>query len=224
MTRHPIAWCLAISCCALALAAPLGKRERAQLMAEAQAALRAALTAQGLKKRALRAGDPSALADQEQIEDESFRKIPPLLEKLGEANDKKTWRFICKVADRVPARYGCHQAVLAAATKMSDPAVQADIKKSALKLKSPALRRVLVLHLANRKEWDVLVRALKDRDEQVAALAAWRLIDNRVEEAVEPMIDRLERLEGDRSGIWDVLRNGLGRLLGKRCNFAAEYR
>ncbi len=124
----------------------------------------------------------------------------------------------------MPARLEPEAIVLKAVENMTDSAVQADVRKRALKFKSAKLRRAVVLHMGNKKEWDVLIRAINDKDEGVASLAAWRLIDARVEGAVVPMIDRLEKLENKKAGIWDVLRNGLGRMLGQRCSMAIEYR
>ncbi len=150
--------------------------------------------------------------------------VGELLAKLAADDDKKTFKFMVKVVEKSPPQYELHLVLRDAVARMSDKGVQREVEKEATRSKSPLVRRALVLHLAGQQRWEVLIEALGDDDEQVAALAAWRLIDSRVEAAVEPMIATMERLERDKAGIWDVLRNGLGQLLGGRSQLAIEYR
>jgi hypothetical protein len=209
-----------------ALGAPLSKGEKKKLKTAVAMAVQKARTAEALAKSFRKKGEESEANGQEGIAEDNWALISSEdgpLSKLAEANDKKTWKFLIKTAARVPENFGIEVIVRKAAEAMSDPAVQSEIKKSALKSKNPKIRRELVMHMANKKEWGLLVKAIKDKDEGVASIAAWRLIDNRVESAVDPMIAELERLERDKGGIWDVLRDGLGRMLGQRASSAIEY-
>jgi hypothetical protein len=211
----------------LVSAGDLSKQEKKKLKFEAAGALQRAMRAEQMAKRARKQGDADVEQEQLNEADDAWRSLSGdqgLLGKLAEANDKGTWKFISKTAARVPPGYGIEAVIRKAAESMVDKGVQAEIRKKALKFKNPKIRRELVLHMANAKEWGVLLSALQDKDEGVASLAAWRLVDNRIEAAVEPLLDLLEKLERNKSGIWDVARNGLGVLLGQRCGSAIEYR
>lgn len=153
-----------------------------------------------------------------------WETVGSLLEQLAAANDKKTFKFMLKVVEKAPPRYELHDVLRDALATMDDDGVAKEADKAATHSRSPLIRRALILHLANRERWDVLIDAMEDKDEQVAALATWKLVDNRIERAVAPMIDLMEKLEKDQAGIWDVLRNGLGKLLGGRSQMAIEYR
>ncbi len=150
--------------------------------------------------------------------------VGELLRQLAADDDRKTFSFIVNVIESAPPGYELGMVLRDIVSHMSDKGVQREIEKEALKSKSPEVRRALIMHLAERERWPVLIDSLRDDDEQVAALAAWKLIDHRVEAAVEPMIDLMEKLEKEQEGIWDVLRNGLGKLLGGRSELAIEYR
>jgi hypothetical protein len=218
--QHAVRIALAlVACGSLALA-----QDAAKSKAETMTALKHALEAQARMKKAQRAGDQGEVDSQWGIMDQQFRNVVIGMNELAEAPDKKTWKLLCKVAEKVPDEFGPDEPILKAATTATDAGVQADIKKRALKFKSPKIRRALVLQLARQKEWGALLKAIKDKDEGVASLAAWKLMDNKVESAVVPLLDQLEKLERSRSGIWDVLHHGMGKLLGKKCNSAIEYR
>jgi len=98
------------------------------------------------------------------------------------------------------------------------------VSREAADSPSPFVRRQLLLACADREAWDPLLEALEDEDEECAAQAIWELVDARVEEAVEPMLERMEELDRRREHVWDVLRSGLGRLLGERRESAEAYR
>ena len=152
--------------------------------------------------------------------------VPGLIKELAAADDKKTFKLMLKVAGMAPVRYR-HEVSLALRTvagQMKSKAVQKELRKAARKARSAAVRRALIIHLAAEKDWDTLIAAIRDKDEGVAALAAWNLVDARVTKAVEPMIDELARLEKKRAGIWDVLKIGLGRMLGKKLSNSVSYR
>lgn len=142
---------------------------------------------------------------------------------LGEADDPKIWSVMVKVVEKSPPEEQLELSLADAASKMTKPKSLKAIEKTALKSRQSRIRRVLVSSLARLKNWKGLIGALKDKDEQTAAMAAWALIDNKVADGVKPMIDLLGKLEGKRDGIWDVLHKGLGRMLGLKCNSSIEY-
>jgi hypothetical protein len=146
------------------------------------------------------------------------------LKALAAANDKKTWKLMVGVVEKSPPAAVLELVLADAAKSMTHPKVQAEVRKTAVKSKHARVRRVLMTQLGRQKDWKSLILAIKDKDEQTAAMAAWALIDNRVPAAVTPMIDRLAKLEKTKGGIWDVLYKGLGQMLGMRCNSAIEYR
>ncbi|MGE0707806.1 MAG: VWA domain-containing protein [Planctomycetota bacterium] len=146
------------------------------------------------------------------------------LKALAAADDKKAWQLMVKVVEKSPPEAQLELILADAAKTMTNAGVQAEVRKTAVKSSQARIRRVLIGSLAEVKDWDGLAKALKDKDEQVAAMAAWALIDARAPEGVEPLLERLEQLEKNRDGIWDVLNKGLGQLLGLRCSSAIEYR
>jgi hypothetical protein len=154
----------------------------------------------------------------------SWNRVAELMADLARANDKKTWTFLVKVAERAPETSDCATALRGCAQAMGDKKVQEEVKKTALRSPSAAVRRQLILHVAAQRDWPALIDALKDKDEQVAAVAAWNLVDAKVEAAVEPLIATMEKLDRSHDGIWDVCRNGLAKLLGQRFESAVEYR
>ena len=142
---------------------------------------------------------------------------------LGAADDPKIWSVMVKVVEKSPPEEQLELSLADAASKMTSPRSLKAIEKTALKSRQSRIRRVLVSSLARLKNWKGLIGALKDKDEQTAAMAAWALIDNKVEDGVKPMIELLGKLEGKREGIWDVLHKGLGKMLGQKCNSSIEY-
>lgn len=158
------------------------------------------------------------------VQSEEWSRVTEIIPELARANDKKTWDLLVKVAERAPERADVASALRLAAGVMDDRRVQDAVRKTATKSKRADIRRALVMHLAQRQDWPTLIEMIGDPDEDVAAVACWKLVDGRVEAAVEPMIALMERLDRTRDGIWDVLRNGLGRLLGQRLESGIEYR
>lgn len=155
--------------------------------------------------------------------DGDWSSVAEQVERLAEVNDKTTWKFLVKVAERAPEDSAVPRALRDAAQKMDK--VQDEVEKTALDSKSAEVRRYLIGLCAQRQRWPVLIKAIGDPNEEVASTAAWKLVDARVDEGVEPLIAAMEKLDGKgRSGIWDVLRNGLYKLLGKRLESGAEYR
>jgi len=191
-----LALALALVALSPLVAAPLGKKELKELKAKLGAALNS--------------GDWDAAGEH--------------LKAMAKSNDKKVWKLMVKVVEKSPPQHQLELVLADAAKEMTDPGVQKEVRKTAVKSRQSRIRRVLMSSLAAAKDWDSLIKALKDKDEQTAAMAAWALIDNKVEAGVEPMIEQLEKVEKDQSGIWDVLNKGLGQLLGMRLNSAIEYR
>jgi VWA domain-containing protein len=159
----------------------------------------------------------------QQISAGNWDGVGEKIKALGEADDPKIWKVMVKVVEKSPPEEQLELSLADAASKMTSKKSLKAIEKTALKSRQSRIRRVLVSSLARLKNWSGLIGALKDKDEQTAAMAAWALIDNKVEEGVKPMIDLLGKLEGKRAGIWDVLHKGLGRMLGQKCNSAIEY-
>lgn len=152
-----------------------------------------------------------------------WNTVAEKMARLGETGDRATWKFLVKVAEKAPEDSTVPRTLREIAEKQDKLADEAE--KTALDCKSAEVRRYLTGWCAERKRWSVLVKAVGDSNEEVASLAAWKLVENRVEEGVEPLIAAMEKLDGKgRTGIWDVLRNGLHRLLGKRLESGAEYR
>ncbi|MBX3466945.1 MAG: VWA domain-containing protein [Planctomycetes bacterium] len=160
----------------------------------------------------------------EAVQRNEWGRAADIIPDLARANDKKTWDLLVNVVERAPAGTDCPTALRAAAQVMPDRRVQDAVKKTATKSKSVEVRRQLALHVAAQQDWTTLIELMGDKDEQVAATATWKLVDGRVEAAVEPMLALMERLDRTHEGIWDVLRNGLGILLGQRLESAVEYR
>lgn len=146
------------------------------------------------------------------------------MRELQEADSAKVFKLLVKVVEKSPPYAELDTTLRGAAEKMTSKRVQKEVAKALKRSKSALVRRAMVVHLANQKDWDPLLVAIKDKDERVSSVAAWKLIDARVEAAVVPLIDQLEKVEKDRSGIWDVLRIGLGKMLGQKLNSAIEYR
>jgi von Willebrand factor type A domain len=153
-----------------------------------------------------------------------WERAAEAMQELAEANDADTLRFLVRVAEASDGNAEVMQALRFATSTMDGRGVDREATRALRSADNPAVRRALLLALAGQEKWDALIDCLDDRDESVAALAVWRLVEAQVEEAVEPMIARMERLDRDQGHIWDVLRNGLGELLGQRLNSGVEYR
>lgn len=158
------------------------------------------------------------------VQNNEWSRVAELMPELARANDKKTWELLVKIAERAPEDADCASALRVAAGVMDDRKVQDAIKKTATKSRRADVRRALVMHVAAQQDWPTVIEMIGDQDEDVAAIACWKLVDARVEAAVEPMIALMERLDRTHDGIWDVLRNGLGKLLGQRLESGVEYR
>lgn len=160
----------------------------------------------------------------EAVSKSEWPRAAQLMTELAPANDKKTWDLLVKVAERAPEGSDCASALRAAAQVMDDRKVQDAVKKTATKSRSVYVRRELALHVGAQQDWPTCIELLNDADEEVAARAAHRLINGKVEAAIDPMIAAMERLDRTHDGIWDILRNGLGKLLGQRLESGIEYR
>lgn len=198
-------------------------RQPALLAAAVVVALAAAASAapDGLSSR-----EEAELKQQlgEAVQKSEWSRVAELMPELARANDKKTWELLVKIAERAPDGADCASALRVAAGVMDDRRVQDAIKKTATKSRRADIRRALVMHVAAQQDWPTVIELIGDADEDVAAVACWKLVDGRVEAAVDPMIALMERLDRTHDGIWDVLRNGLGKLLGQRLESGVEYR
>lgn len=198
-------------------------RQPALLAAAVVVALAAAASAapDGLSSR-----EEAELKQQlgEAVQKSEWSRVAELMPELARANDKKTWELLVKIAERAPEGADCASALRVAAGVMDDRKVQDAIKKTATKSRRADIRRALVMHVAAQQDWPTVIELIGDADEDVAAVACWKLVDGRVEAAVDPMIALMERLDRTHDGIWDVLRNGLGKLLGQRLESGVEYR
>lgn len=170
--------------------------------------------------------DEAALKQQlgEAVQRNEWSRVADLVPQLAAKNDKKTWDFLVRVVERAPEGSDCASSLRVAAQTMDGRGVQDAVKKTAVKSKSVEVRRQLVLHVGALQDWPTLIELIDDDDEQVASVAVWKLVDGQVESAVDPLIALMERLDRTHAGIWDVLRNGLGRLLGMRLESGVEYR
>lgn len=197
MTKSRIGLAVALVLCLgwTALAAPLSKSEIKKIKKELGAAISAG----------------------------NWDGVGEKIKALGAADNAKIWALMVKIVEKSPPEEQLELSLADAASKMTSKKALKAIEKTALRSRQSRIRRVLVSSLARLKNWRGLIGALKDKDEQTAAMAAWALIDNKVEAGVKPMIDLLGKLEGKRSGIWDVLHKGLGRMLGEKCNSSIEY-
>lgn len=189
----------------------------------AAAALVAVLTFVSLQPTAASPDGPEKPL-QEAAAASQWGRCPELMREVAKGNDKKSWQLLLRVTERAPEGTSLPAALRECAAAMADPKVQDEVKKAALKSSSVAVRRELLGHCGARSDWPTLIEGIQDKDEEAAAIAAWRLVDAKVEAGVEPLIALMEKLEKSRGGIWDVCRNGLGRLLGQRLETALEYR
>lgn len=189
----------------------------------AAAALAAVLTFVALEPLAAAPDGPEKPL-QEAAQAGQWGRCPELMREVAKGNDKKSWQLLLRVTERAPEGTGLPAALRDCAGSMADPKVQDEVKKAALRSTSVAVRRELLGHCGARSDWPTLIEGIEDKDEEAAAIAANALVAGKVEAGVEPLIALMEKLEKSRGGIWDVCRNGLGRLLGQRLETALEYR
>jgi len=170
--------------------------------------------------------DEAALKQQlgEAAQKNEWSRVADLVPQLAAKNDKKTWDFLVRVVERAPDGSDCPSSLRVAAQTMDGRGVQDAVKKTATKSRSVGIRRQLVLHVGALQDWPTLIELIGDADEQVASTAVWKLVDGKVEAAIDPLIALMERLDRNHEGIWDVLRNGLAKLLGMRLESGVEYR
>jgi hypothetical protein len=158
------------------------------------------------------------------VRNEEWSRVADLVPELALKNDKKTWELLVRVVEHAPEDTDCARALRVAAQLMDGRGVQDAVKRTASTSRVSAVRRQLVRHVGALRDWPTLIELIADDDEEVAAVAVWLLVDAKVEAAVDRLIARMERLDRDHGGIWDVLRDGLGQLLGARVGSAAESR
>lgn len=174
---------------------------------------------------------PLSKADQKRLKQEigeaagggRWDQVGDLLVQLAEADDTKTWKFLVKVAEKAPADSGVAARLADCAEKLTDERTKKEVAKTAQKSKSEDVRRALASYFAGARDWESLIGLLEDDATSVVALAAWRLADAQVEEAVTPMIDAMDKLQAT-SETWDVFKNALGRMLKRRLGSAGEFR
>lgn len=154
----------------------------------------------------------------------SWADVATAIDALAEANKKKAFEAMLEAAERAPATDGqVAQALGRAVGRMDDKGVKDAAKKALTRSPSPAVRRALLSAFSSRQEWDGVLAAINDTDESVAATAVRALCDARVESAVDPLVKLMVKLDATHGGVWDVLRLGLGKLLGVKLDSGAEY-
>lgn len=190
-----IATCLALLCALPLTAAPLSNADAKRLKQEI----------------ATKAGEGN------------WTQVGELLVQLAEADDAKTLKFLIKVAEKAPPTSGVAARIADAAERMPSKAAQKELRKAAKKSKSEDVRRSIASYFAGQRDWEALIELLEDEATSVVALAAWRLTDAKVEDAITPMIDAMDAAAPN-GETWDALRNALGRMLKRRLGSAGEFR
>lgn len=160
----------------------------------------------------------------EGVKNKSWDDVATTIEALAEANKKKSWDAMLRAAQGAPSDGQVPAALGRALARMDDKKVREDARAQVEKAPSRGVRRHLVLFFAGQSDWPPVIGALDDQDEVVASTAVRRLAAAKVEAAVEPMIEAMCKLDGTHGGVWDVLRNELGKLLGVRLESGIEYR
>lgn len=160
----------------------------------------------------------------EGVKNKSWDDVAASIEALAEANKKRSWDAMLRAAQVAPSDGSVPAALGRALARMDDKKVREDARAQVEKAPSRGVRRHLVLFFAGQADWPPVIGALDDQDEAVASAAVRRLSAAKVEAAVEPMIEAMCKLDGTHGGVWDVLRNELGKLLGVRLESGIEYR
>ncbi|MBL4847722.1 MAG: VWA domain-containing protein [Planctomycetes bacterium] len=141
---------------------------------------------------------------------------------LAKDDTKKTFSYLLKLAQKYPMDLA--QPFADSVPSFTDPKALEAARKAAGKTKVLQIRRALMFSFAARKDYGPLIDALGDKNEDLVYSAITRLMNDRVDAGVGPMIDLAEKVEKGKSGTWIELRAALADLLGQDCNSAVEFR
>lgn len=156
------------------------------------------------------------------IRAEKWTAAGEALKGLAKDDTKKTFSYLLKLAEKYPMDLALPFSE-AVPSFTDEKAVEA-ARKAASKTKVFLIRRALMFSFADRKEYGPMIEGLKDKNEDLVYSIITRLTKDRVDEAMEPLLDLGDKLEKSKSGTWIELREALAQLMGQRCNSAEEYR
>jgi Mg-chelatase subunit ChlD len=144
------------------------------------------------------------------------------LKGLAKDDTKKTFTYLLKLAEKYPMDLALPFSE-AVPTFTDEKAVEA-ARKAAGKTKVLLIRRALLFSFADKKDYGPMIAGLKDKNEDLVYSLITRLTNDRVDAAMEPLLDLADKVEKGKSGTWIELRAALAQLMGQRCNSAEEYR
>jgi len=156
------------------------------------------------------------------IKSDQWTAAGEALKGLAKDDTKKTFSFLLKLAEKYPMDLAIPFAE--AIPSFTDEKALAAARKAAGKTKVLVVRRALLFSFADKKDYAPMIEALGDKDEDLVYSLITRLTKDRVDAAVEPLLDLADKVEKGKSGTWIELRAALAQLLGQRCNSAEEYR
>jgi hypothetical protein len=156
---------------------------------------------------------------------EDWDDLASLMRRLAEAKNKKTWKFLLKMAESAPKASEVHRALGDATATMSEAkGVDKEARKALKKSKVAGVRRAMLHYYADKKDWPAVIGAVGDKNEEVEYAAIWTLARNKVEAGVDPLIKRMAALDKSQDGNWIELRSALTSLLGQKHPAALDYR
>lgn len=156
------------------------------------------------------------------IKSDKWTEAGEALKGLAKDDTKKTFSYLLKLAEKYPMDLA--QPFAEAVPSFTDEKAVEAARKAASKTKVLLIRRALLFSFADKKDYGPMIEALDDKNEDLLYALVTRLAQDRVDAAMEPLLDLGERLEKSKSGTWIELREALAQLLGQRCNSAEEYR
>ncbi len=156
------------------------------------------------------------------IHNDKWTAAGEALKGLAKDDTKKTFTYLLKLAEKYPMDLALPFSE--AVPSFTDEKAIDAARKAAGKTKVLLIRRALLFSFADKKDYGPMIEGLQDKNEDLVYTLITRLTNDRVDAAVEPLLDLADKVEKGKSGTWIELRAALAQLLGQHCNSAEEYR
>lgn len=161
------------------------------------------------------------------VKEENWTEVATVISELSSDNSRKAVKWIIKLLEKSKGSSEVFSAAERGFDGMSDKGALKEMRSEIRKSKDWHTRAMLI-NVARKRgkpdDHEALIKAITDKNAIVATNAIRALCGARVESAVEPMIEAMEKLDSNREPPWAELRLSLGELFAKELEAGADYR
>lgn len=165
------------------------------------------------------------------LKDQSWGELAQALGEAAEDGSARAVSVVCKVLGKAGPPDDLATPGEAALSKLatSGSAARQAVKRALSKDRSWRVRILLLEAISGTaqeaEDWAAVEQALhKDRQDEVRIAAAQILGRSRRDEAIDPLIVAMEKLDKKRGSVWEALRAELARLTGANMDAGIDYR